>query len=91
MATTDDRKMWQGQISGSQAGVVDDRKVVETGNFIYELGAHPGILTRVCTMGQKKSDMIDNLEYTTLENGTIPHFTTASCCGYGVRELRNCR
>ena len=73
MATQTERKRWQ----GGQAGVIPDRKVVETGNFIYELGAHPGILTRVCTLGQKKHDMIDNLEFTTLENGTIPHYTEA--------------
>ena len=60
---------------GTPGGILDDRRRLEVGNYIYELGAHPGILTRICTESQKKNDFIQSLGYDTLENGRIPNHT----------------
>ena len=66
--------LYRGTNADGQVGIIDDRRVLETGNFIYELGFHPGILTRVCTAGAKKEDTIQSLHYKTLENGIIQHY-----------------
>ena len=69
------QKVYRGKTTAKgQFGVLDDRRRLETGNFIYELGAHPGILTRVCTLGMKKTDTIQSFGYDTLENGIIDHY-----------------
>lgn len=71
-------KIYRGKTAAKgQYGVIDDRRRLETGNFIYELGAHPGIITRVCTLAMKDSDKIQSFGYDTLENGVIQHYDEA--------------